>query len=312
MDKWLKAQLLLRELSLELHSQPLLDYKNLEKTRGYFDHLQRTYPSITPFLKGLHLTINGWRGGRDRDLWPTDEDTDDDEEASPTSSLTSPPQSVHPAPWLAADLKVLSLMFATERPTVHYVRASKVVIALYGFADASGSGFGSSVQLSACRTHVHYGMWGRDTEDKSSNYRELRNLVDSIEASLPDLEGAELFLYTDNSTAESTYYHGNSSNKFLFELIVKLRLLDMTSFLCLHLLHIAGTRMVSQGTDAISRGTLPTSLLHTCTLAPARLRAPPGSAHMAPVLDPQSWDYAPHSRGLVHAGTWVVARLPKC
>jgi hypothetical protein len=153
-------------------------------------------------------------------------------------------------------------MFAAPRPTIHYVRASKVVVALYGFADASGSGFGSSIQLSASQTHIRYGMWGRDAEDKSSNYRELRNLVESIEANLPALEGAELFLYTDNSTAESAYYRGNSSNKFLFELIVKLRLLDMTSSLHLHLLHIAGTRMVSQGTDAISRGALPPTLLH--------------------------------------------------
>jgi hypothetical protein len=276
MDKWLKAQLLLRELSLELRSQPLLDHKNLEKTRGFFNHLQRTYPSITPFLKGLHLTIDGWRGGRDDELWPTDADSEAEEDPTPDPSFSTPPKLVQPAPRLAADLKVLSLMFATPRPAIPMVRASKVVVALYGFADASGSGFGSSIQVAAGRTHIRYGMWGRDAEDKSSNYRELRNLVESIEANLSTLEGAELFLYTDNSTADSAYYRGNSTNKFLFELIVKLRLLDMTSSLRLHLLHIAGTRMVSQGTDAISRGTLPPTLIDTpdwASLVPLHLTA---------------------------------------
>ena len=25
---------------------------------------------MTPYLKGLHLTIDGWRPGRDDELWP--------------------------------------------------------------------------------------------------------------------------------------------------------------------------------------------------------------------------------------------------
>ncbi|MFN9981548.1 MAG: hypothetical protein ACK53Y_16605, partial [bacterium] len=45
MDKWLKAQLLLRDLTLELLTHPKLHHKNLERTRGFFNHLQRTYPS---------------------------------------------------------------------------------------------------------------------------------------------------------------------------------------------------------------------------------------------------------------------------
>ena len=29
----------------------------------------RTYTSLVPFLKGLHLTLDSWRGGRDDDSW---------------------------------------------------------------------------------------------------------------------------------------------------------------------------------------------------------------------------------------------------
>jgi hypothetical protein len=255
MDKWLKAQLLLRDLTLELHMQPKLHHKALERTRGFFNHLQRTYPSITPFLKGLHLTLDGWRPSRGPDFWPATDDSEEEDEATTAAPSSAPTEFVTPAPRLADDLKVLSLMFAAERPTIHYIHASRIVVALYGFADASGSGFGSSVQLPDSRIQKRYGMWGRDVDDQSSNYRELPNLVDTVEANLSDLHNtveanlsdlheSELFLFTDNSTAVAAYYRGNSSNKHLFELIVRLRLLDMTSTLRLHLIHIAGSRMI--------------------------------------------------------------------
>ena len=275
-DKWLKAQLLLRDLTLELQTQPLLNHKNLERTRGFFNHLQRTYPSVTPFLKGFHLTLDGWRGGRDQDLWPEAEDSDDD--ALTLDPSTDPPQYVTPAPRLASDLKVLSLMFAPAHPTIRFVRATRIAVALYGFGDASGSGFGSTIQLPSSRIQIRYGMWGSDANDKSSNYRELRNLVEAVENNLQELQDSELFLFTDNSTAEGAYYRGNSPNKNLFELVVRLRLLDMTSSIRLHLTHIAGSRMIRQGTDAVSRGTIPhftlqpdtwTSLvpLHQCAIS---------------------------------------------
>jgi hypothetical protein len=292
MDKWLKAQLLLRDLTTELHTQSRLHHKTLERTRGFFNHLQRTYSSITPFLKGLHLTLDGWRPSRGPDLWPADES--DDEGDSPTTvPLAAPPEFVTPAPRLADDLKVLSLMFAADRPTVRYVRASRIVVALYGFADASGSGFGSSIQLPNSRVQIRYGMWGRDVDDNSSNYRELRNLVDTVESSLSDLHESELFLFTDNSTAEAAYYRGNSSNKHLFELVVRLRLLDMTSNLRLHLLHIAGTRMIQQGTDAISRGSLPQALLSASwsSMVPLHLAAEARSPDL--LLWCQTWIPAP-------------------
>lgn len=32
-------------------------------------HVARTYPVMTPYLKGLHQTIDGWRKVRDEDGW---------------------------------------------------------------------------------------------------------------------------------------------------------------------------------------------------------------------------------------------------
>ena len=53
----------------------------------------------------------------------------------------------------------------------------------------------------------------------SSNYRELRNLVEALEELQQhgDLIGAEIFLFTDNSVAEAAFYKWTSESKTLFE-----------------------------------------------------------------------------------------------
>jgi hypothetical protein len=41
------------------------------------------------------------------------------------------------------------------------------------------------------------------------------------------LAGREIFLFTDNSTAERAYYKGTSSAEPLFELVLRLRKLEI-------------------------------------------------------------------------------------
>jgi hypothetical protein len=63
-------------------------------------------------------------------------------------------------------------------------------------------------------------------------------------------------MMTDNSTAESCFYRGTSSSYKLFERVLRLRRLEMTAGLIIHVVHCAGTRMISQGTNGLSRGNL--------------------------------------------------------
>jgi hypothetical protein len=127
----------------------------------------------------------------------------------------------------------------------------------YGFGDASGSGFGSSI---AFPDGIAYriGVWGKDCEDSSSNYRELRNLVETLETEVEagNLHNSEVFMMTDNSTAESCFYRGTSSSRKLFDLVLRLHKLEMTSGMVLHIIHVAGTIMIAQGTDGLLRGNL--------------------------------------------------------
>jgi hypothetical protein len=81
-------------------------------------------------------------------------------------------------------------------------------------------------------------------------------LVTAIEEGLASghLPNTELFVFTDNAAAEGAFYKGNSPSRLLFELILRLRLIDMQGQLKLHVIHVAGSRMIEQGTDGLSRG----------------------------------------------------------
>ena len=81
---------------------------------------------------------------------------------------------------------------------------------VYGFGDASGSGFGGTWTAkqadgsTAPDIKYIFGLWGSDMNSSSSNNRELRNLTDMLDKmeANEDLEGAEIFIFTDNSIAE--------------------------------------------------------------------------------------------------------------
>ena len=66
-------------------------------------------------------------------------------------------------------------------------------------------------------------------ENGSSNVRELKNLVDTLKkmADANELDGSEIYFFTDNSTAEAAFFKGSSKSRLLFELILDLRELEM-------------------------------------------------------------------------------------
>jgi hypothetical protein len=72
-------------------------------------------------------------------------------------------------------------------------------------------------------------------------------------------------LYTDNQTAEGAYSKGTAGSRSLFESIVMLYKLQMEFDFILHVIWIAGTRMIQQGTDGLSRGE--ENSLATCELS---------------------------------------------
>lgn len=68
-----------------------------------------------------------------------------------------------------------------------------------------------------------------------------------------NLEGSEIFIFTDNTTAEAAFWKGTSKSKKLFELVLRLKLLKMKFGLKLHIVYVSGRRMIGQGTNGLSR-----------------------------------------------------------
>jgi hypothetical protein len=256
-EKWLKAKRLLQQLQMDLGTSHHLHRKTLEKTRGFLVHLQRTYPCITPFLKGIHLTIDSWRPGRDQEGWkipPAEWDLEDHPDwLLPDAGA---PEYVTAVPRLEDDLSCLQHLFHPDRPPIRFLRTAKIVTVSYGFGDASGEGFGSTFCLPDGTTLFRHGTWGRDADSTSSNFRELHNLVDALEDGVHsgELLDSEILLFTDNTTAEGCFSKGNSPSRLLFQLILRLRILEMAGRIKLHVIHVAGSRMIAQGTDGLSRG----------------------------------------------------------
>jgi hypothetical protein len=94
--------------------------------------------------------------------------------------------------------------------------------------------------------------------DESSNLREFTNLVDTLVEMGKQgvLEGTEVFLFTDNSTSEAAFFNGSSTSEKLFELVLKVRKMEMDNGSKIHLCHVLGERMKVQGSDGLSRGNL--------------------------------------------------------
>ncbi len=126
-----------------------------------------------------------------------------------------------PIPRFKDNLAALTKLTDFKLPPLRVVRPSQVVQVFYGFGDASGKQFGTTIlQNYNCRAcllkatkgdgGVRYriGLWAAKEEEESSNYKELKNLGDTVEeeTNAGRLQNCEFFLFTDNSTAESCFY----------------------------------------------------------------------------------------------------------
>jgi hypothetical protein len=80
-------------------------------------------------------------------------------------------------------------------------------------------------------------------------------LVEALEGACRrhEMNGSEVMLFTDNSTAENAFWKGTSTSPKLFALVLRLRQLEMEYDIILHVVHVSGRRMIAQGTDGLSR-----------------------------------------------------------
>ena len=279
-EKWDKTKRLLDEvMGLITTDLTRIPRKRLEQIRGFLQYVTRTYTGMNPYLIGFHLTIDGWRENRNADGWRQKQASSEvaameaalkmtEEEVSLSRVDPEAPEFVSAVPRFRHDIEALILLTGSSTPALRRVRCSKTGHAFYGFYDASGRGFGATMQIGDDLIY-EYGQWSSEvSEESSSNWRELGNLVMSLESQVKQkgLRDCELFLFTDNTTAEAAFWKGSSKSPKLFELVLRLKLLEVEADLIIHVVHVAGKRMIAQGTDGLSRGDKSTGVMQRVSM----------------------------------------------
>ena len=276
--KWDKGKRILEDLKQEaINNDGLIVWKEMERGRGFLIHLARTYPSVIPNLKGIHHVLDCWRTGRDSDGWRLNteewkrllddiiEHTNDLDWREVKKEYVAlhdkdAPEVVDSKKVgrFREDLNCLLDIMKSEKNPRRLVRGNMILLVRYGFGDASGGGFGASWE-SEEGVAYRFGVWNEaKNKGRSSNYRELRNLVEALETMCKGskLGACEIYFFTDNSTAERAYYKGTSSNEDLHELVFRLRKLELDEGVKITLCHVAGKQMITQGSDGLSRGNM--------------------------------------------------------
>jgi hypothetical protein len=127
--KWAKTHALVQELAdlVASSGERGLPRQRLLEIRGFLNYVVRTYPWMNPYLKGLHLTIDGWREGRTEGGWrPTGAVAMAgrrayDAEMEGRTGIPAPPpdegpEFVEPQPRLRRDVSCLLELTAGESP----------------------------------------------------------------------------------------------------------------------------------------------------------------------------------------------------
>jgi hypothetical protein len=156
---------------------------------------------------------------------------------------------------------IQALQVEVYRPT-RYERAATLAP---GWGDGSGTGSGGTLRIAMGPTAQWMGVWLLHVSGTSSNWKELRTLLqmleDLVKRNDDPVRGMTVFYFTDNSTVYYAVQKG-SSNSTLHSLIVRIKLAELQLGCLLEAIHVPGTVMIVQGTDGLSRGVW-VSPLHT-------------------------------------------------
>jgi len=222
--------------------QGYIHHKTAEKYQGFLIHVLRTYTSMVPFLKGLHLTLESWRPDWDKDGWRVSNTLDPRLEYA---TKRKAPQFVKVVPHFKGDMETLVKLtchrvppFIKAWPTSH--------AAAFLVGDALGAGFVSTLwEQGDDKFDATYGGWTVDLLEALSNKREAYNLLLSIEAGVASGKlqpGTELFVFTDNMVSKRCFHSGRSRSAAMHALIVKMHDLVMKGDLFVHFIWIAGNK----------------------------------------------------------------------
>lgn len=310
-----------RDTSTSLEGKPtvLLSRKKLQSVRSHLTYIGRVYRPIIPYLKGFHLSIESFRDDRDEEGWrlPLNARRACSGDLEEPFESSVPPVKVRAVPRFRSDLESLSELLKPEEPPKVPIRPRKEACVSFCFGDAAGAGFGFSASIRGLpELEYDFGLWAESfSKRSSSNLREALNLLLALKrliraGKIP--QGAEVWVFTDNFVTERAFWKGNASSPELFEVVLELRKLEMEGHIFLHVVWVAGTRMIAQGTDGLSRGDFSTGIMlgdamlhHVPINLTAFERSPAllewvrswASSLDAELLSPKDWFHRAHQDG---------------
>ena len=182
-EKWSKTKYWIKWVLDQLDEVKGIPHKELERCRGFLIYVSRTYWAFKPYLRGLHKMIDSWRPCRDEDGWKMMCEIMAAKEEGMWDGWNNaaPAEFVKPVKRLRHDFERLAELISEEAPPKVVRRRDKTGRAFYGFGDALGKGYGFSLEIDGV-VHSEFGLWESSVEEKHSNYKELFNLVNAVEA----------------------------------------------------------------------------------------------------------------------------------
>ena len=319
-EKWEKTQREISRLRSEIDGiesatpRGTVQRKVLEEVAGFINHVGRAYPTLLLYLNGVYATINVWRPDRDEDGWKVNHH---ETNSRYSGSYKDAPARVRLVKRMTFDVQAMESLTAAKHPPERFLRPNKSTAkARYYFGDASGAGFGMSGWTPGDNEiEVDFGAWEASAMlGSSSNFRELANIVMKIEDL--DRQGrinaeTEIFIFTDNVHAEAAFYRGSAKSPEVLHLMFRLHQILMKGNAFIHVVWVAGKRMIAQGSDGLSRSDLTSGVLRGQSMldyVPLHLsaseRQPQGTSTLlkrimgdrfnrALRMEPQDWFTAP-------------------
>eukprot|EP00978_Attheya_sp_CCMP212_P036958 scaffold171148_cov41-Attheya_sp.AAC.1 len=100
------------------------------------------------------------------------------------------------------------------------------------------------------------GVWSAAVHHHSSNWKELRTLLESLrqERRNPAFRGSLMIYFTDNLVSYELLSKASSASPGLQELLREIKLLEVEMHCQVLANNVPGVAMIRQGTDRLSRG----------------------------------------------------------
>jgi hypothetical protein len=347
-ERWMKMKRILTKVEGTLleskGSQQVarFPFGQFHRDTGFLVYVMGTYAAMTPYLRGFFLTLYGWRADRDIEGWKMKgqlaahqmeregkQGVEDNEALKLIEAVSR----------LLGDVTAMLFLAEGDLPRKVQVRPSCSARVYVGFGDAAKAGYGmavadvseanqvavSSMELTTASgdtmtltddsppVHAEYGHWTEMFGNNSFNHQEMANFVFFLEKAIrTDLipRGTEIFLFTDNFVTKRAFFRGPASTKSLFDLVLRLRKF--------HLIWCAGTRMIKQGADGLSRRNLDNGVMireHMLEHVPIHLSALERVEHLhewisswvdpdARFFTPEDWYHNAH-QGFA-CGVWTL------